>query len=73
MESINGYKFKTEEEAIEARQKAADFAGLPVQGGETLYWVDYQKADDFWYIGYVDGLEDVLGKPTKIELPGTEI
>lgn len=69
MESINGYKFKTEEEAIEARQKAADFAGLPVQGGETLYWVDYlyAEADDFWYIIYIDGLEEVLGKPGSLQ------
>ena len=65
-----GYTFQTETEAIAARQAAADYMGLPVPGGETLYWVNYNysELDGFWYITYVDGLEAVLGQPTDITI-----
>ncbi len=72
---MTGYKFNTEEEAINARQAAATFAGFPVPGGETLYWVDFQfsELDNFYYIQYVDGLENVLGESIEFEitLPAT--
>ena len=73
---MNGYIFQTEEEAIVARQQAADFMGLPVPNGETLYWVNYNYSDldGFWYITYVEGLEAVLGQPTDITItPHEEI
>jgi hypothetical protein len=38
---MRGYIYQTEIEAIAARQTAADYMGLPVEGGETLYWVNY--------------------------------
>ena len=67
---ITGYKYNTEQEAIAARQAAADYMGLPVEGGETLYWVNYNYSDldGFWYIQYVDGLEAVLGEPSDITI-----
>lgn len=65
-----GYKYTTETEAIGARKQAADYMGLPVPNGETLYWVDYiyYERDNFYYITYVDGLEAVLGEPTEFEV-----
>ena len=65
---MQGYKYNTETEAIAARQAAADYMGLPVPNGETLYWVNYNYSDldGFWYIQYVDGLEAVLGQPRDI-------
>ena len=70
MASIKGYKYTTEQEAISARQAAADYMGLPVEGGETLYWVNYNysELDGFYYITYVDGLEAVLGEPSDITI-----
>lgn len=73
---MNGYKYLTEQEAIDARQAAADYMGLPVPNGETLYWVNYNYSDldGFWYIQYVEGLEAVLGEPSDITItPHDEI
>jgi hypothetical protein len=65
-----GYKYTTETEAIEARQTAADYMGLPVPNGETLYWVNYNysQLDGFYYITYVEGLEAALGEPIEFEV-----
>ena len=73
---MQGYTYNTEQEAIDARQQAADYMGLPVEGGETLYWVNYSYSDldGFWYIQYVEGLEAVLGEPSDITItPHDEI
>ena len=71
----NGYKYNTEQEAIDARQAAADYKGFPVPGGETLYWVDYNysELDGFWYIQYSEGVEVVLGQPIEFEITINEI
>lgn len=65
-----GYKYNTEQEAIDARQQAADYKGYPVPNGETLYWVNYNYSDldGFYYIQYVEGLEAVLGEPSEFEI-----
>lgn len=65
-----GYKYFSETEAIAARQNAADYMGLPVPGGETLYWVDYNycEVDGFYYIQYVEDLEKTLGQPIEFEV-----
>lgn len=67
---MQGYIYTTETEAIGARKTAADYMGLPVPGGETIYWVDYNysELDGFYYITYVDGLEAVLGEPSDITI-----
>jgi hypothetical protein len=64
------YKFTTELEAQSARTQAADFKGLPVQGGTTLYWVDYQFSvlDNLYYIIYVDGLEEIFGDAEEFNI-----
>ena len=68
---MQGYIFQTEEEAIDARQQAADYKGYPIRPGDTtIYWVNYNysELDGFWYIRYVEGLEAVLGQPTEFEV-----
>ena len=67
---VKGYKYLTIEDADKAVQDAADYMGLPVPGGETLYWVNYNysELDGFYYITYVEGLEAVLGQPTDITI-----
>ena len=67
---IKGYKYQNEPEAIAARQKAADYMGLPVPGGQTLFWVNFQysELDGFYYIQYVEDLEKALGEPIEFDV-----
>jgi Xaa-Pro aminopeptidase len=74
---MQGYIFQNEQQAIKARQQAADYKGYPIRPGDTtIYWVNYNysELDGFYYILYVDGLEAVLGQPTDITItPHEEI
>jgi hypothetical protein len=74
MASTKGYKYTTETEAIVARQTAADYMGLPVANGETLYWVNYtySELDGFYYITYVEDLEKALGEPIDFDVTQPE-
>lgn len=66
-----GYKYDTEQEAINARELAADFKGLPINPNDTtIYWVNYNysELDNFYYIKYVEGLESVLLSPIEFEI-----
>jgi hypothetical protein len=65
-----GYKYTTEQEAINARQLCANYKGLPKQEGNTLYWVNYNysEIDNFYFIEYVEDLENVLGQPINFEI-----
>ena len=67
---MTGYKYTTEQEAIDARAQAATYAGLPNPTGDTLYWVNYNysQIDNFYYIEYVEDLENVLGQPIEFEI-----
>jgi hypothetical protein len=67
---MNGYIFQTEQEAIAARQTAADYKGYPVPNGETLFWVNFQysELDGFYYIQYVEDLEKALGEPIEFDI-----
>ena len=67
---MQGYKYTTETEAIAARQTAADYMGLPVPGGETLWWISFQysELDGFYYIQYVEDLEKALGEPIEFDV-----
>ena len=74
----NGYKYTTEQEAIEARKDCADYYGLPkTPENTTKYWVDYQEANldtpIFWYIVYDSSIEDILGTPTTFEVTVEDI
>jgi hypothetical protein len=72
---MQGYIYQTETEAIAARQTAADYMGLPVPNGETLYWVNYNysELDGFYYIQYVEDLENALGEPIEFDVTFTEL
>jgi hypothetical protein len=70
---ITGYKYTTEQEAIDARKQCADYYGLPVTPEDvTQYWVDYQTAEFntpvFWYIVFDESIRVILGEPTQFEL-----
>jgi hypothetical protein len=70
---IIGYKYDTEQNAIDARKQCADYYGLPVNPEDTtIYWVDYQKASlnepIFWYIVHDDSLDNVLGYPIEFDV-----
>lgn len=71
MQSINGYKYTTELEAIAARQMAATYMGLPKNPNDTtIYWVNYNysELDGFWYIQHVQYLEKALGEPIEFDV-----
>jgi len=65
-----GYKYTTEQEAINARSLCAAYKGLPNTQGDTLYWVNYNysQLDNFYYIEYVEELENVLGQQIEFEI-----
>lgn len=70
---INGYKYETEAEAIQARKDCADYYGLPKSPKDiTKYWVDYSfaklNAPQFWYIVYDESILPVLGEPIEFEV-----
>lgn len=67
---MKGYKYTTEQDAIDARQTCATYKGLPNPQGDTLYWVNYNysQLDGFFYIEYVEDLELVLGQPIEFEI-----
>tara|TARA_R110002020_G_scaffold10412_2_gene40027 strand:+ start:1149 stop:1382 length:234 start_codon:yes stop_codon:yes gene_type:complete len=71
--AINGYKYSTEESAIEARKQCADHYGLPKSPeATTLYWVNYSEASldtpVFWYIAFDDSIETILGEPSSFDV-----
>ena len=72
---MTGYKYTTEQEAIDARAQAATYMGLPNPTMDTLYWVNYNHSelDEFYYIEYVEGLEAVLGAPTEFTVTFPEL
>ena len=73
---MEGYIYNTEQEAIDARKLAADYKGLPVNTNDiTQYWVNYSfsEPDNFYYIQYVEDLENVLGSPVEIILTISDI
>ena len=75
---INGYKYLTEQEAINARKQCAEYYGLPKTPEDiTKYWVDYSEASldtpIFWYIVFDSSIEIVLGQPLLFDVKVKEI
>ena len=73
MESINGYQYITEQEAINACKLCNTYYGIPVNPDDvTQNWVEYQFAElntpQFWYIVFDESLTPVLGTPTEFEV-----
>jgi hypothetical protein len=73
MESIKGYQYPTEQEAINAREACDAYYGIPITPDDiTQNWVDYQFAElnipQFWYIVYDESLLPILGIPIDLEI-----
>jgi hypothetical protein len=73
MQSINGYQYATEQEAITSRELCDAYYGIPVTPDDvTQNWVDYQfeelNTPQFWYIVYDDSLLPILGTPIDLEI-----
>lgn len=70
---VTGYKYTTEQEAINARELVDAYYGIPVSPEDiTQNWVDYNTAtlDNpiFWYITFDESLEVVLGEPITFDV-----
>ena len=70
---IIGYKYTTEQDAINARELVDAYYGIPVSPEDvTQNWVDYNIAtlDNpiFYYITFDESLEVVLGEPITFEV-----
>jgi hypothetical protein len=70
---VNGYKYNTEQEAIDAREACDSYYGIPVSPNDvTQNWVEYQTANldnpIFYYITFDESLKIVLGNPTDFEV-----
>ena len=73
MQSINGYQYITEQEAINAREACNAYYGIPNAPDDvTQNWVDYNFAElnepQFWYIVFDESLSAILGTPTEFEV-----
>jgi hypothetical protein len=71
MQSINGYKYNNEVDALHARDICRINEGLPKPGGRTLQAVDVQFASlnepPFWYITFCDESQ-ILGIPETFDV-----
>ena len=70
---VTGYKYTTEQEAIDAREQCDAYYGIPVSPDDvTQNWVDYNTAtlDNpiFWYITFDESLRVVLGEPSTFDV-----
>ena len=70
---VTGYKYTTEQAAIDARESCDTYYGIPVSPDDvTQNWVEYQEASlnipIFWYIRHNDSLDVVLGTPRIFEV-----
>jgi hypothetical protein len=70
---VIGYKYTTEQDAIDAREQVDYHYGIPVSPDDvTKNWTDYLTADlndpVFWYIVYDQSLEPVLGQPISFDV-----
>jgi len=78
MASIKGYKYTTEQAAINAVKACNDYYGIP--NGQvdevTQNWCMYQVAElntpIFWYIVFDESLLPILGNPTEFEVTQEE-
>jgi hypothetical protein len=70
---VTGYKYKNEQEAIDARELVDTHYGIPVSPQDvTQNWCEYQTANldtpIFYYITFDISLEIVLGRPQIFEV-----
>lgn len=70
---ILGYKYNTEQDAINARESCDAYYGIPVSPDDiTQNWVEYQIAElnipQFYYIIYDESLKVILGEPQTLDI-----
>ena len=70
---VNGYKYTTEQEAINAREACDTYYGIPVAPDDvTQNWLEYETASldnpIFYYITFDESLKVILGNPTYFEV-----
>lgn len=70
---ILGYKYDTEQDAINARESCDSYYGIPVSSEDvTQNWVEYQIAElnipKFYYIIFDESLKVVLGEPQTLDI-----
>jgi len=70
---ILGYKYTTEKDAIDVREKIDSYYGIPILPNDiTQNWTDYKKAElnlpMFYYIIFDESLTVVLGEPIIFEV-----
>ena len=76
MVSIRGYKYITEQDAVNAREACDSYYSIPVSPDSvTQNWTDYQFAElntpQFWYIIFDESLVPVLGQPVTFDIIAT--
>lgn len=70
---VTGYKYTTEQDAINAREQVDAYYGIPISPDDvTQNWTDFEIAElnnpIFWYIVYDQSLEVILGKPDTFDV-----
>ena len=70
---VTGYKYTTEQAAINAREQVDAYYGIPISPDDVTHnWTDFQIAElnnpIFWYIVYDQSLEVILGKPDTFDV-----
>ncbi len=68
---MKGYKFTTEQEAIEAQRKCNLYYKIPKSPeDDTQNWIEYQysELDSIYFISHDDSLTEVLGQPAEFEI-----
>ena len=71
MKSINGYKYTTEQEAINAVKACNSYYGIPKSATDvTQNWCsyNYSEPDNFYYITFDESLQPVLGETIEFEI-----
>jgi len=69
-----GYKYNTEQEAINAQKNCNAFYGIPKRENDiTQNWCSYEFSENFWYIVYDESLEPILGEPIEFQITQDEV
>lgn len=68
---MQGYKYQTEAEAIEAQVSCDEYYNIvPKEGNIAQHWTgyNYSSLDNFYYIPAHSSLIPVLGEPIEFDL-----
>lgn len=72
---MNGWKYNTEQEALNAVSLCDTHYGYPKENCITQHWCWYNHAelDNFYYISYDETIEVVLGSPEEFDVTQPDI